>query len=121
MMSPESRFSALQERFRKAADAASNLRFALNYKYGEVYNAKRSERDKLDKLRERESKAADAIFAWLEANSPRNWRHGCPYYWICTELTYADAVTSGALSVVPPVCYGGSPQDSIRFARPVAA
>jgi hypothetical protein len=120
-MTKQVRWEYMQERWRKAIEAARTLQFDLKYHYGETYSAPRAKREKLDRLWAREASASDAIFAWLDANSPRQWRTGVPAYWICGDLSFADALTSGHLSVIPPVCYGSFPSDSIRFAAAVSA
>lgn len=122
-MTPQERFESLQARWRAAQEKAHSLRFDLRYHYGEHYYvyAPKGKRDKADRASRAEEKAADAIFAWLDANSPRDWRRGVPSAWVCGELTYADAMTTDQLSVVPPVAYGCTSADSIRFARAIAS
>lgn len=121
-MTKQQRFEALQARWRKAREKASELRYKLESAYGWMYfvHAPKGKRDRLDLARAAEDKAQDAIFTWLDQNSPRDWRRGVPCNWVCDSLTYADAITSGQLSVTPPVAYGGDITDSLRFARPVA-
>lgn len=113
-------FERLQCKWRKVSDAVGEMAYQLKRQYGETYHAPRGKQAKLESLRSRESAACEAIFAWLDANSPRDWRHGAPCYWVCDKLTIADALTSGQLSVVPPLCYGYLPSDMVRFAMPVA-
>lgn len=113
-------FDRLQSAWRVARTACEAFRLGLARKWGESWRANTREREKLDKLREKEGKAQDAFFAWLDRYSPRSWRSGVPCYWVCEELTYADAITAGAMSVVPPPSYGSVHGDSLRFAAPVA-
>lgn len=120
-MTHQQRFEFLQARWRKCHEAAQEMFYQLKYKYGEAWQAPSGKRDRLDSLRNRESAAADAIFTWLDGNSPRQWRTGVPSQWVCDSLSYADATTVGRLSVVPPPAYGSLPMDSLRFAQPVAA
>lgn len=114
-------FEKLRAKWLKTSEAARVFGVALRGQYGEhyPYQAPKGKLKRLDALRAREDKASAAIFAWLDANSPRQWRTGVPAYWICESLTYDDAVTSGQLSVVPPPSYGCYPSDSIRFAQPI--
>lgn len=117
-MTAQERFEALQARWRAAHDKQHDLRFKLRYAYGDTYyiHAPKAKRDRADRASKAADFVQDAIFAWLDANSPRSWRTGVPCYWVCESLTYADAITTGQLSVTPPVAYGGLPSDSIRFA-----
>lgn len=119
----QARFEALQAKWRSAQTKAHDLRFELQYHYGDMYRvrAPKAKMAKADKASAAEERAQDAIFTYLEANSPRSWRSGVPCYWVCDKLTYADAITAGQMSVIPPVSYGGMPSDSIRFAGPVQA
>jgi hypothetical protein len=115
--SSRERFDYLKAKWRAAFDKASALRGNLRARYGEYhFQAPRGMRDKADKAGAAQDRASDAIFAWLDAHSPRNWRVGVPAFWTCAELTFEDATTRGKLSLVPPVAWGGVPQDSIRFA-----
>jgi hypothetical protein len=117
-MNAETRFEYLKSKWRAAYEKASELRSALRFDYGEYWHiyAPKGKRDKADKASAAQDRASDAIFAWLDEHSPRDWRVGVPAHWTCENLTYADAVTRGQLSVTPPPCYGCLPQDSIRFA-----
>jgi hypothetical protein len=74
-----------------------------------------------ERVSKRAEDAMEAVFVWLDANSPRSWRTGCPAYWICDSLTEADALTRGHLSVVPPCGYGSYPSDLVRFSMPLAS
>ena len=100
------RWSALQERYRAAATAERELRSRLQARYGCAAYAPRSEWVKLKVAERRERRAHDACFTWLSRVSPRDWNCGVPYAWVCSELTYVDAVTCGPLSVEPPLAYG---------------
>lgn len=114
------KWAKLQAAWHKAHEAEYAEHRRLMYKYGNSWQAPLGQRTRLEKLRARESKARDAIFAWLDTNSPRSWRTGVPCYWVCEELTYDDAVTTGTMSVVPPAGYGSYPGDAERFAQAVA-
>lgn len=116
----QEKFEALQAKWRAAHKKELDLSFAANHKYGTWYiHAPRGVRERIERARAAESKAMDAVFAWLDAHSPRAWRTGTPAYWICDKLTYADAMTEGQLSVVPPPPYGYTTHEMERFARPI--
>lgn len=115
----ESQWLTLQARYAAASDALTTYRMALTGGYGDYRYAKRSELARLEKLSQRCDRCSNAIFGWLAEHSPRQWLAGVPAWWICTKLTYADALTSGALSVMPPVPYGGTPASVAAFAREV--
>lgn len=119
-MTKQEYFERLQARWRAADVALSEHSASLRYRYGNTWQAKPAERKRLDALRDREGHAVDAIMAWLDNHSPRDWRRGVPCHYVCGALTYADAVTSGPLSVVPPVAFGCYQSDAVRFAQPVA-
>lgn len=110
----------LQEKWRKAHEKERDLARKLEYTYGKTWMAPQGKRAKYDAVNKRLDAAMEAIFAWLDANSPRNWRTGVPAFWVCEHLTEADALTADRLSVVPPVAYGSLPGDSIRFAQAVS-
>lgn len=119
-MTKQERFESLQARWRKAQEAVSELSYNLRSRYGNTWSAPAALRNKYERAQKREHAASDAIFTWLDNNSPRQWRIGVPAHWVCDSLTYADAITADALSVIPPPCYGSYPGDSQRFAQPVS-
>lgn len=116
----QERFDELQAKYRAAHEAYWNFHRSLKSKYGETWRAPSSMEKKLKSAENREYKSWQAVMVWLERFSPRQWT-GIPVHWICSSLTYADATTTGQMAVIPPPAYGYSPDDSIRFARPVAA
>lgn len=118
-MTKQERFDTMQARWRKAQEAERWFSHALTYKYGNWWQAPSAKRDRMESLRRRTEAAADAIFAWLDSNSPRQWRAGVPAHWVCDSLTYADAITAGRMSVTPPPSYGSYPSDALRFAQPI--
>lgn len=120
-MTQQERFERMQGKWRAAHQAAWEYRLTLKLAYGESYHAPRGKRERLERLTAREDQASDAIFAWLDANSPRDFRRGVPADWVCGSLSYADAVTHGPMSVVPPVAFGCYPSDSQRFAAALSA
>lgn len=121
-MDPQAKFEALQARWRKADHRERELAYQLRQRHGAyLIGCPHGQREKLARASDAEARAAEAIFSWLDACSPRSWRRGCPSSWVCDHLTYADAVTAGPLSVIPPPAYGCYPDDMLRFARPVGA
>jgi hypothetical protein len=57
--------------------------------------------------------------ALLDELGGRDWRRGASVPWIMTEPTYADAVTTGPLSVVPHPPYGYTARKVEQFAARV--
>lgn len=112
-------WATLQRRWRVYADRVEVYKRGLRATYGYSWSAPSGKRRRLEYLQDREYNASRAIFAWLDEHSPRQWRSGCPAYWICEALTFADAITAGPLSAVPPPAYGHTEADSVRFAGPV--
>jgi hypothetical protein len=112
-------FEALQAKYRAADERADRIRASLKAQYGHQWRAPAGKERKLNEAQAKADSAMEAIFAWLDANSPRDWRHGAPCYWVCAELSYEDAITAGQLSVIPPVVYGCYESDSRRFAAPI--
>ena len=117
----EQRFTLLQQRWQAASAALDTLRGELNRRYQAYNYAPKGQRDKLDTLDRREGRASDAFLAYLAAISPRDWTQGIPVVWLRDGLIYADAVTAGQLSVVPPAAWGYTAEDSRRFAWPATA
>ena len=103
----------LQAQYRAVYDAFRSQRVSLEAKYGHDWFAYcgRLESARINRLQDRLSKATDRILDWLDEHSPRNWHVGTACHWICTELTYDDAVTSGPLSAVPQLAYGMTRHD----------
>lgn len=110
----------LQQRFTVQNNMADALKGQLATRYGDWHYAPRGQRERLEKFQDRASKAMEAVFVWLDENSPRDWRHGAPCFWVCEHLTESDALTMGQLSVIPPPVYGAHHGDADRFARPVS-
>ena len=109
-------FQKLQARYQALNERYHEMRRELIRQYGDHWKAPCGKQDKLAALDTRTSAAMERVFVWLDENSPRFWRTGCPAYWICEELTYEDAMTTGPLSVIPPLCWGQTPDDMRRFA-----
>lgn len=112
----EVRFNAWRARWKASYDALESFRRILQAKYGDEKHANRTERAKLDRLRERASKDSGKLIDYVCANSPRDWRAGVPCHWINSELRWEDVVTRGELSTVPPPAYGYTDRDMKRFA-----
>lgn len=114
-------FTELQTKWRTAADKLEAIQYALRSKYTRyLIGIASTEQSKLDRARAAESKASDAVYEWLDVHSPRDWRYGVPCSYVCRDLTEADAITTGELSVIPPVCFGGTVNESRQFAAAVA-
>jgi hypothetical protein len=121
-MTQQEHFEAMRARWRKASEKARELRWNIEGKYGTWYiYAPAGQRAKIERANAAEEKAQEAIFAWLDAHSPRDWRHGVPCHWVCDQLTYEDAMTRERLSVQTPCSYGSMPSDALRFAAAVSA
>lgn len=113
------RFAELQGKAREAERVRWEYGHALDYRYQDRAYAPAAKRHKFEVLERAAKRTADRYFAYLEAISPRTWDHGIPYAWIRDELTYADAVTRDALSVIPRPAYGYTPADILRYIGPV--
>lgn len=113
------RFAQLQARWQDADLAARLLRNELDRRYQSHRYAKSGERKKLESLERAGRKHSDRFLGLLASISPRDWTSGVPVVWLRDGLTYADAVTTGALSVVPPPSWGSTVRDSEMFAMPI--
>jgi hypothetical protein len=109
----------LQAKWREADSALDECLYKLRYKYGSHSNATATERKRLEAIRAREDKAREAIFAWLDQFSPRQWRSGVAYWWPSKCLSYDDATTSGHLSTEPQMAYGSTQADLKALMAPV--
>lgn len=117
--SPRQKFERLQTRAQDADRKVTDLRLALERQYQDDLYAPAGKRRELERLKVSASKHESRYFEYLQVLSPRRWEQGVPYRWIRDVLTYDDAVTTDALSVVPPPAYGYQVQDSQRFAAPL--
>ena len=115
-MSRETRFTTLQQRWQTAAETDRTLSFRAR---GRAMTSKDGLR--LTRAHAAETRACDAFCAYLTEISPRAWGQGIPCTWLRTALTFADATTAEALSVVPPPAYGWAPQDLVPFTLPVSS
>jgi hypothetical protein len=112
-VSDHARWDKLRAQFLAAHEAARAQEIEMRVRYGDAnwrHWASKSDRNKLDKLRERERKIGDKIMALLLRVSPRGdaWRTGAPAYWIYEKLSWEDATrpVNEPLSVVVPAPYG---------------
>jgi len=119
--SPAERFADLQSKAREAYAEAYAFRAELDRRFQSHSYATRTLQNRLAVLDRAERRHWDRYFKYLTAISPRAWDQIIPCSWIREALTYADAVTDGTLSVVPPAAYGYTQEDSRRFAWPVSA
>jgi hypothetical protein len=115
------RFEAIRARWVKSCDAERAYRMdVLLRRYGKMdppsYWPNATERRRLDTFRRAQDRASDAMFELLDRIGGRYWRSLVPHWWVMEDLSYEDATTRGALSVVPPCGYGARPSDVERFA-----
>jgi hypothetical protein len=117
------RWTNLQACYRANRAVAADLSAKLRARYGEVAYAPDGKQARLTAAYERVDRLADACYAWLAEFSPRYWRAAVPETWVCTELSYHDAITRGELSAEPPLAYGATRahQRAALAVRPVAA
>ena len=124
-MTAEQKFHSIRARAVKARERLEAHEDTLRRKYGQARVPSawmtRTEDAKREALSAAQSKAWDAMFALLADISPRSWSAGVAAWWVVEELTYADATTTGALSVVPKPGYGTTPREVERFAEALAA
>lgn len=124
MTNSEKRFESIRAAYRKVAERRETFRSALREKYGESCPPlpwqTRTERNKADAIQAADMKATERMCSLLDEISPRDWRSGVPAHWLMTDLTFADATTRGALSVVPPCAYGHSAADMRAFASRIS-
>lgn len=111
------RFEKLQSKAKEAAKAVEAFKIGMIVKYGSVAWAKRSDTKRFTALNARLAREERKFFDYLFAISPRNWETGVPVGWMRDHLTFADAVTRGALSEVPPPAFGSTEERSRAFAR----
>jgi hypothetical protein len=120
-MTKEQRFNDLQQKWRAASEADRVYRIDLAVRYSAVNYAPSAKRRKSDQLNRAESRARERFYTFLHTISPRDWSASVPCAWVCHQLTFADAITSGHLSIVPYPAYGYTEHDTRAFARPVEA
>ena len=117
---PRACWESLQGEYRAAFDALDSFNRDMAARYGtpsDVY-ATRREQNRGIELRQREHEAYDAIIDWLDKFATRDFHYGIPAQWVCRELTYADATTTGPMQATPPLAYGMTRPDP-RWSNPV--
>jgi len=117
------RFETLQAQIRALLREKGERLVALHVKYGSAntHYASKGEKAPIDRLNTRIGRLSDKLFALLADISPRDWRSGVPCHWAITKLTYDDATTRDALSVIPPAAYGYTEHDARMFAAALPA
>lgn len=120
----QDRFLAIRARWVRARDGERAYRLdVLLSRYGKADPPSRwltaTERRRLDVFRRAQDRASDAMFALLDRIGGRSWRSLVPHQWVMDELSYEDAVTRDALSVIPPLGYGARPSDLEHLARAI--
>lgn len=123
-MTDEQRFNAIRARWVASRDKEHAYRFdVLLRKYAMAYPPSswltRGEIAHLDRFRRAQDRESTKFFVLLDRISPRNWHEFVPHAWVMEHLTWADAVTRGALSIVPPAGYGSRRSDVEAFAEGV--
>jgi hypothetical protein len=123
--SAEFQFDRIRSRWMQVQARRDAHRSAMLAKYGR-HDPPRSWMNKGESARQDAILAADLreterMCMLLDRVSPRNWRAGVPAHWLMSELTWEDAITSGRLSVVPPVAYGMTPRDVDAFSTAIAS
>jgi hypothetical protein len=115
-MDKRTRFETLQTAARLTSTTRDTYRNGLTARYSNHAYAKAVERKKLDQLDRAEKRAFYRFTAFLASVSPRSWESGVPCAWLRDSLTFDDAITRAALSVVPPAAWGHDARDLQRFA-----
>lgn len=118
-MTRSERFEVLQAKWRDADRAVTSARAVLNARYQSHQYAPAVKRRALEVLERKERRASESFTKLLIALSPRDWRSGVPVSYLRDGLTYADAITRGQLSTIPPAAWGYTPRDSEVFSWPL--
>jgi hypothetical protein len=123
-MSKEERFMSIRKRYMDATERENVYRTdVLLRRYGKMHPPStwltRTEENKLATLNRAQGKAMDAMFSLLDDISPRYWRAGVAAWWVMENLSYADAINAGPLSVIPQAGYGSTTRDAEVFAQAV--
>lgn len=124
MKKHEKRFKSLRARWLSAGQAMQEFRAKMDCHYGNWWYSHHftaAQQKKQLSLRRRSEKVSDAFYELLDTISPRQWRSGVSYHWVLNQLTYADATTTGALSVMPQAAYGATESQMRELMRPVRA
>jgi hypothetical protein len=119
----QTRFNKLRAKYQAITTARDEFRSTLAAHYGVNFQRswlKPSEQRKLAAFAARADMVEEDFFTLLDAISPRSWRSIVAVSWIMESLTFADAVTAGAITAEPTGGYGATLADLNRFCRPVS-
>lgn len=119
-MNDRERFEKLQGAWKQAWMKVQDRKDYLASKYQQWNMASYSERNKVIKLQDAESKASDKFFEFLDTIATRDFRSGVPLYWILQNLTYDDATTKGPMQCIPDLAWGCHAGSLERFKQRVA-
>lgn len=107
------KWDALHVAYAKTAGELLEYELTLGAKYGHAFQTSwlsAAQRNKLDRLKERKSKAGEKIVDLIVRISPRGetWLRGVPSVWLREKLTWDDTIRPAdePLSVVVPGAYG---------------
>jgi hypothetical protein len=121
IMPTKQQFETRLAKLRKLNMELSEFRSKLSARYGAGYQSSwltTGDRNQLDKLRIRESKASDIFFTTLDQVASRNWRHAIPVYWIIENINWEMATTRDQITPIPPIAWGHSGNNEI-WSRPL--
>lgn len=112
-MKARKRFDALRSKYLAAKAKREDQLVSFRARYGSEYQdswLSPPDRKRKERLNAAVDKAGDALFAHVQAISPRDWSFGVPLCWVLSDLTFEDAVRpiDEPLSVVPPLSYGST-------------
>lgn len=93
--------------------ALATYDWKLRDKYGPYFSISwlnKTEWKRREGLYDAADKAGTAIFAYIQAVSPRDWSYGVPSYWVRETLTWEDATrpVDEPLGATPPLSYGST-------------
>ncbi len=114
----EERYLAIQSAWREAAQRLATHDREMRSKYGSVrweLYASRTERVRLERLRAREQRAEERMYALLDTTpAGERWRSGvgCPF--VYREMTYAQAMAERPVLPASAIGYG-SDRRSVWF------
>lgn len=72
-----------------------------------------------EKLKKAQSRAEASFFKHLKTVQTRDFSVGVPVWWLRDKLTFEDATTTDAMSVIPPPAYGYTDHDARQKAQAV--
>lgn len=121
-MTKQQMFIHRQNVAKRKAEGVREFTIDMAVKYGETQSGLRthywSKREvaTYEKLKRAAGRAEQSFFKFLKTIQKRDFSVGVPAWWIRDVLTYEDATTTGALSVVPPPAYGYTELSVQQFA-----